>query len=349
MINHKSSPRISVIMPVYNNAPYLKEGIECILNQTFTDFELIILNDGSTDGSDEIINSYARHDNRIVFINDAVNKGLVYRLNQGIKLAKGEFIARTDGDDTCITGRFEKQIKFLENNPEITICSAWYEFMGDRSGIVTLPLKHEEIKVLLIDYCTLAHALIMGRRSFFVDNNLEYDSMAISAEDYDLWTRIAEKATFANLPEVMLKYRMYSTQTSTQNAAFQTNNTDKCRMRMLSYIWEMNCDEDKRLANLIIHPSEITNINDAELVIKALDKLELRNLALKFYEEYQFKLYLRTKKKYIASTYYKNKSSYDLNVLIEFLKSSWEFKRLMSCKEKMKFFFKCVYGITKKS
>jgi glycosyltransferase involved in cell wall biosynthesis len=328
-------------MPVFNNALYLNEAIDCILNQSFKDFEFIILNDGSTDGSDTIIEKYSKLDQRIVFVNDYTNKGFIYRLNQGLKLAKGDFIARTDGDDICVLDRFEKQIRYLETHPDITLCSGWFEYIGAKTGVITLPLSHDEIKVHLLEYSPIVHALMMCRRSFLTDQNLEYDPTAIAAEDYDLWTRIVGKATFANLPFVMLKYRMHPTQTSAKHSYLQWKNSDKCRVRMLNYIWDLKNEEDKRFAGLIAHPSSILKMEDAEKVLTILDELVFRNKDIQFFDENGFDHFIRNRKKNIVRYFYHNKKSYNFNVLAEFYNSPGAFRRELSAIDKVKIIIKC--------
>ncbi len=141
-------PLISVVMPVYNSEKYLEEAINSILNQTFTDFEFIILNDGSTDKTEDIILSYS--DSRILYIKNKTNLQIVKTLNKGIELASGKYIARMDSDDISSPERFEKLIEFMENNHEIDICSTWLETFGNRKKIWKNPLSHEEIKATLL-------------------------------------------------------------------------------------------------------------------------------------------------------------------------------------------------------
>jgi len=329
-------------MPVFNNARFLSASIESIINQTYSSFEFIILNDGSTDGSDSIINNYAKLDDRIVFINDPINKGLVYRLNQGLKIATGEFIARADSDDICQLTRFEKQLEFLDANPNITVCSACFEYIGMRQGKVSLPLTDEEIKISLLDKCTIVHPLVIFRRLFFLENNLEYDPLAIAAEDYDLWTRIAGKVHFGNLPEVLLKYRISSTQVSKQKEDLQWGNSDKCRVRMLNYIWDFGNDEDKRYAGLIARPHSISRLEDVEKVFEILDDLVLRNRGVQFFNETGFDHFVRNRKKILARFFYHNKRIYNHKVFLEFYNSPGTFKKELSAVDKIKIIIKCL-------
>ncbi|HAS7841575.1 TPA: glycosyltransferase family 2 protein, partial [Vibrio cholerae] len=142
-----SSPKISVVMSVYNGEKYLGEAIDSILKQTFSDFEFIIINDGSTDKTLEIIKSYMKKDDRIVLVSRE-NKGLIVSLNEGLDLAKGQYIARMDADDISIKSRFEKQIEFLDSNPDIGVCGTWVEVFGEniKSKKWKMPTQDPDLK-----------------------------------------------------------------------------------------------------------------------------------------------------------------------------------------------------------
>jgi glycosyltransferase involved in cell wall biosynthesis len=329
-------------MPVYNNASYLDASIESVLNQTFPNFEFIILNDGSTDSSAKIIEYYSLKDDRIVFINDVINRGLIYRLNQGLSISKGEFIARADGDDICYEFRFERQLNYLEAQPETTIVGGWYEYFGMKSGVVALPLTDEDIKIFFLDNCSMVHPLIMARKSFFMENRIEYDPIAIAAEDYDLWTRIAGIAQFANIPEVLLKYRVHSEQISERNFELQWQNSDKCRVRMLQYIWNLETEEDRRIAHLIARPSSVLCISDAELSLKTLDTLISINQVKRFFGKEGLIQFVKRKKKQIVISFYNNKRHYNLFTIVEFINASSEFRNQLSIKEAFKVIVKSI-------
>src|ERR1017187_7276972 len=128
-----NSPYITVLMPVYNAAPFLREAIDSILNQTFKNFELLIINDGSTDNCEEIILTYK--DPRIRYIKNETNIKLISTLNKGIKLSKGKYIVRMDADDISFPDRIEKQVNYMETNPAIALCGTWFSSFGDRAGI----------------------------------------------------------------------------------------------------------------------------------------------------------------------------------------------------------------------
>ena len=159
-----SEPVISVIMPVYNAETYVEEAIKSILNQTFEDFEFLIINDGSEDNSLSIINNYASKDNRIKIISRE-KKGLVFSLNEGIKLAKGKYIARMDADDISVPERFKKQISYLERNSDVDICGTWIETFGRSMEVLKYPVQHDDIKVALLFAFGLAHPSIMAKKT----------------------------------------------------------------------------------------------------------------------------------------------------------------------------------------
>ena len=210
-------PLISVILPVYNAENYVATAIESILTQTFTDFELLIFNDGSSDKSKEIIQQY--NDPRIKLFDDSVNAGLVTRLNMGIELATGKYIARMDADDVSSPERFKKQVDFLENNPAIGVCGAWtYELANTHDTIQRVYkylVTHEEICVKLLRQNSFAHPVVMMRRSILMDHAIRYEQDYFPSEDFRLWTRLKKVTRFYNIPQTLLYYRVHPKQTST--------------------------------------------------------------------------------------------------------------------------------------
>jgi len=206
---------ISVILPVYNGEKFLRDSIESILNQTYESFELIIINDGSTDGSLNIINEYACKDSRIKVISRE-NKGLVYSLNEGIDLAKGKYIARMDADDISLSQRFELQYKYLEEHTDIAILGTFIESFGeDKKTSIMLEqwfnekLNDENMYIKTSYSCPIAHPTVMMRTRFA---KLErYSSKYPVIEDYELWIRVLKKGyKISNIDMKLLKYRVHS-------------------------------------------------------------------------------------------------------------------------------------------
>lgn len=202
-------PLVSVVMPVYKAEMYLKEAIESILKQTYTNFEFLIFNDGSTDNSLKIIESYSELDKRIVLAYQGENKGYVHHLNEAIKIANGKYIVRMDADDIAHPERIEKQVKFLEKNSEYVLCGSRVQCIGNSNEIVTLPIEDEEIRLKMLYINPFAHPSVTIRKSVLIENKLFYNEIAMPAEDYDLWTKIIAKGKVHNLPEILLKYRVH--------------------------------------------------------------------------------------------------------------------------------------------
>lgn len=205
------NPSISVLMSVFNSEKYLKEAIESILNQTFTNFEFLIINDGSNDDSRNIILSFS--DPRIVLIDNENNIGLTRSLNKGIESARGKYIARMDADDISMPTRLEKQVNFLNENLQIGLLGTWFEYFPG-GPVIKPPCKHEEIYAQLFKNNPVAHPSVMLRRSVLIENKCLYNNKFKKAQDYELWSRLIEKTRVANLPEVLLLYRVHQGQIS---------------------------------------------------------------------------------------------------------------------------------------
>ena len=221
--------KVSVVMPVYNQKEeFLREAIESILNQTFTDYELIIINDGSTNNSEEVILSYS--DDRIVYIKQE-NQGVARSLNNGIEIANGEYIARMDSDDISLPERFEKQIKFLDEHPEISILGTSYEIIPRNKTVIQQSvIKYTDI----LNACCVCHPSVMMRKADLDKYNLRYNP-EFTSEDYELWSRAVQYLNIQNLPEVLVKYRWHEENISHQAAIFEDSDK-RIKERMLNFL-----------------------------------------------------------------------------------------------------------------
>lgn len=205
-----SSPVISVVMPAYNCAGFLRESLDSLLNQTFSDFELIIINDGSTDNTADIIRSYK--DARIRYLENSKNEGLAFTLNRGIDLSRGRFIARMDGDDICLPQRFHQQLNFFEAHPDAAILTSWVELM-DEDGKFAGYWEEEKragtpqkIRSQLVKDNCIAHPTVMAKAELL--SKYKYN-LTQATEDYDLWLRItADNIPVYKLEEVLVKHRI---------------------------------------------------------------------------------------------------------------------------------------------
>tara|TARA_B100000900_G_scaffold390195_1_gene383707 strand:- start:8704 stop:9603 length:900 start_codon:yes stop_codon:yes gene_type:complete len=204
-----TNPFISVVMPVYNSEKYLEEAIISILNQTYKNFEFIIVYDQSDDSSIQIIHKYKNKDQRIIVLHNN-GKSIVSALNLGIMNSKGSFIARMDADDISLPKRFLNQIKYMQKfNLDICGCQCKYIYKKNKYKKINFPISHETCLLSLMFKVPFAHPTVIIKKNFLLKNKLKYgQSFYENAEDYDLWIRMYEKgAKFGNLDETLLHYR----------------------------------------------------------------------------------------------------------------------------------------------
>ena len=207
-------PEISLIMSVYNGEEYLKEAVESVINQTFKEWELIIINDCSTDNTAGILSELAERDERISVHTNEVNLKLPASLNKAISLSKGKYIARMDADDICLPERLEKQFEFMEKNPDVSLSSC--RFMTLKNGVVASggcggKCDSESLKALLLVTNPILHPGIIARAE--VISKLMYDTSLTCTEDLELWTRFAaENYKMEILPEYLMLYRLHDKQ-----------------------------------------------------------------------------------------------------------------------------------------
>lgn len=277
---------ISVVMPVYNEEKYLKETIDSILNQTYTDFEFIIVNDGSTDRTDEIILSYK--DKRIVYLKNETNLQIVKTLNKGIKCAKGKYIARMDADDISLPERFEKQTAFMESNPEIGVCGTWVQIFGDNKITRTrkYPTASNEIKMALMFYSPIVHPSVFIRKSLF--DKYAYTEDYEKAEDYYLWYQVKNNFNFANLPQVLLKHRLHGEQTSTLFSNPQLSLSKQIRIMGINDLG-IEPTGNEITIHEAVSMCQTVDLQDAEAW---MEKLYNKNLEADFFDSFAFKEFI---------------------------------------------------------
>lgn len=245
-------PNLSVLMPVYNASRYLRVAIESILSQTYTDFELIIIHDGSTDHSLEIIHQIT--DPRIKLIDNPVNSGIVSCLNSGFAAASGAFIARMDADDYSLPNRFKAQLQFMNFHSDIGVCGTQYRIMGEatpETPVSRLPTQPDILACSLLFNCCLAHPTVMMRRNILeqLEGTL-YESSYKHAEDYRLWAKLSSITRMANLNEIHLLYRHHEGQITRTMIREQLMQADRIRLELLNQLgifpnseeWETHLD-----------------------------------------------------------------------------------------------------------
>ena len=234
---------ISVLMPVYNTKEeYLRASIESILNQTFKNFEFIIVNDGSTNNVEEVILSYK--DDRIKYFKQE-NQGIVGALNNAWSKASGKYIARMDSDDIAYPERFAKQIKFLEENPEYSLIGSWAKIIPSKN-IIKLP---QDIKIMdLLADCMFIHPSIMFNKADFEKFNIRYESGFDYVEDYCFYARAIKCLKMTNLQEVLLDYRVYPENSSSKNRNVRIKSSFKVQDIILETL-----SNDKNLQEKILN------------------------------------------------------------------------------------------------
>ena len=234
-------PKISVIMPVYNSEKYLREAMDSILNQTFTDFEFIILDDGSTDSSPAIVAGY--DDPRIRFYQNEKNMGVAATLNRGLELATGEYIARMDGDDVSLPRRFELQVAYMDTHPNVAVCGTAIELIGAQRGVRTFAQTPEQMRVDMLFACCLAHPSVMMRGSVFGKGGLRYDKAFSKMEDYALWVETAREHDLSSVPGVLLQYRIHPGQVTQKPSEEREKQLRALRTKQMERIGLPVCGE----------------------------------------------------------------------------------------------------------
>lgn len=206
----KNKPLISVIMPAHNAQKYISRAIESILNQTFKKFELIIINDSSTDKTLDIIKSFSKKDSRVKIVNNDTRLDIAHSLNKGISLAKSNIIARMDADDIAFSNRLELQYKLISSSKNIAVVGANIVIMdATENEIATRSYPDESVKLkeCLFKYSPFAHPVVMFKKNMFEEVG-RYNPKYSPTEDLDLWFRLGSKYEFKSIPEPLLKYRL---------------------------------------------------------------------------------------------------------------------------------------------
>ena len=224
---------VSVLMPVYNGARYLALAIESILNQTYPYFQLIVIDDGSTDETESILEQFK--DPRILTLKQD-HQGLIAALNKGLAAASGQYIARMDSDDISLPSRFASQVQFLDAHPDVGIVGTACHIIdggGRLQHVQRWPSSDVHIRWALLLTSPFAHPTVMCRRDLLFDHHLAYDEAYTSAEDYDLWTRLLEHTHGANLDEPLLQYRTHGAGVTSRDRELQLKHHDDVALRTI--------------------------------------------------------------------------------------------------------------------
>ena len=309
------SPYVTVLMPVYNGEKYLKEAVDSILNQTFEDFEFLIIDDGSTDRSLEILKSYK--DPRIRIFQNEKNIGLIKSLNKGLKLTQGKYIARMDADDISLPERLEKQITFMDVSPKIGVCGTWLQTFGEiKKTVVKSPLNHEDICARMFCDNSIWHPTVIFRKDIIDRYHLFYDENVQGCEDYKLWVEMAKVTILANLPEVLLLYRIHGFQVTKLGSNSQDIKNDLVE----NFLGRLLTNHEKRCHESLHFARPHSNIQLIQDVDEWVDFLKKLNASNKKYEEPIFSQALDKVKKemYKKSFYYSTRYNKRYNPFLLF-------------------------------
>lgn len=253
-------------MSVYNGEKYLRYAIESILNQTYTNFEFLIINDGSSDATEEIILSY--NDDRIRYIKNEQNLKLISSLNKGLDLANGKYIARMDADDVSMPERLEKQVEFMERNLDLGVLGSWVQTLGlEKDREIHFNSGHEQIRFELFLHNYLHHPTVMMRSDILKKYNIKYEQF-LHAEDYALWIKLSNYTKIDILPEILLTYRLHGNNISETQVEFQKKQTSEMRRIQISDLGIYLSDDELKLYesfiddNLFFEPDEFEKILD---------------------------------------------------------------------------------------
>jgi len=269
-------PKITVLLTVYNGEKYLKECMDSVLNQSFKEFEFLVIDDFSCDSSLEIIRGYK--DDRVRIIENKENIGQIKSLNIGLDCARGEYIARIDQDDIMLKTRLKSQLDFLEKKQNAAVAGSWAEVIDEAGRVIMrseFPVRNEEIiaNALFAGYFMM-HPSVFFRKKAVIDAG-KYDETVLFAEDYDLWTRLLLKRhKFANLPEILTRFRRHKDSSSRKFAQKQTDNVYASVRNFIRNITANSRVQDSdELSNALIKIGLIESLLPGERFIAVLNGL----------------------------------------------------------------------------
>ena len=285
----ENKPLCSVVMSVYNGEEYLKEAIDSILQQSYANFEFIIIDDASTDNSLEIIQSY--NDPRIIIIQNNENLFLACSLNKGIRIAKGDYIVRMDADDVSMPERIMKQVSFMERNPQVGISGTCSEIIGYAAGHGNYSQDDQTIKFKLLHECHLMHPTLIIRKELIFDNDLFFNEQLRKNQDYELFIRAVDYTQYANLPDSLLQYRQ--TEANVKRDSYnQQENVLAIQKKLFHKIGFEISNKQLELYKSIHNQSYLHSKEFLMEAFTLLDGIAQSNNKKQFFEPEKFKAYI---------------------------------------------------------
>ncbi|WP_165930007.1 glycosyltransferase family 2 protein [Flavobacterium caseinilyticum] len=325
-------PQITVLLPVYNCELYVQTAVQSILNQTYTDFEFLIIDDASTDATVALIKKL--EDSRIQLIEKPINSGYTNSLNYGLQMAKGKYIARMDGDDISFPERFSKQIAYLETHPDVVVCGTTYKIIGN-DKLIALPENHEAIKLGLLWGNCISHPSVMIRKKILDEYSIQYNTSKEPAEDYDMWVRLLSVGKLHNLQEVLLEYRLYGNQVSRKRAEDQKKNDVLAKFKMLQYL---NIEWDSLEYEFLernFRKTDLINFKDLKIFKQIQNKLAVANSS-GFFESKSFSLYLADLESDVLRKCFLKETRYTPLMYLEYLFAKYRWKVKLTVKQEIK-------------
>jgi glycosyltransferase involved in cell wall biosynthesis len=342
------SPKVSVVMPVFNGLPYLADAIDSVLAQTVEAFEFIIVDDGSSDGSRDLLEHYAARDRRIRVLRNETNLGIAESLNRGMSQCRGEYIARMDADDVSLPARLQQQVEFMDKSPDVGVCGTWFTTMGEESTTYSHPLSDAQIKAhhLLRD-TAICHPTAFVRRSVWSASGVTYRGDEVPAEDLWLWIRLGFVTRLANVPQSLLNYRVHPFQASTRGRASQRARAAAARLFFVERILSRPLTDNDKSAHAalsgqtgIATPAEFDRVRQyaveltaANAVTRLIDDVALRAALDECLERLPLKY---------AENHYKYCEKYDLRLLFDSVRDPLRPLSSLPAGDTARFIVKCV-------
>jgi glycosyltransferase involved in cell wall biosynthesis len=256
-------PLVSVLLPVFNSEKYVSEAINSILNQTYQNFEIIVIDDGSTDGTALRIQEF--DDKRIRYFKNQENLGITKTLNRYIDQCKGKYIARMDADDISLPKRLESQVKYLESNPEYVLIGTAY--LKQENNAIAQVRKHttgyQKLRVKLLFGNNISHPSVMFNKNNWVKSGEFYDENLRYAQDYDLWTRLILKHRITNLKDPLIVYRRYDGVTNPSKRKITNDNIKNAQIRYIDSLLQLNDYELASRLYLLYRRPETLKISES--------------------------------------------------------------------------------------
>jgi glycosyltransferase involved in cell wall biosynthesis len=282
-------------MPVYNAGQYLREAIDSILQQSFTDFEFVIVNDGSKDESESIILSYS--DPRIKYIKNPQNLGLIASLNIGMETCLGEYIVRMDQDDVSLPNRISHQVKFMDENPSYGLIGSWFEDFGDHipSQIVRYSSDDTQVRIRHLYQTHISHPTAVMRTSVIREHGIRFDPEFVHGEDYNCWVTFSRYSKLSNIPEMLVRKRDHPSNISNKYAQTMHDTCTRVKRKQFDWIGVSISAIEADLYTRFADPEWDFSIDEMNVLLPMLNRLAIANDSSKFIEPKKFRSYLAEK------------------------------------------------------